>query len=189
MASLLLNMATHRHTTESAVNQFTWFKKLVLLIQTLPSTYNRIFKDLGPLTSLKFGPTLPLKSTIFLSLTVIWVESYKIPMSIKILSCENYLQWGSGIVMHFALQIFPHWRLWRIQLIQNVLDCTPSVLSWKTWHSCEVQGCRKSLHLPNECLFYRHFATESVPDPFKMYFNSLIQQNHLPSRGFNGWLS
>ncbi len=40
--------------------------------------------------------------------------------------------------MHFALQIFPHWLLWRIQLIQKVVDCTPSALSWKNWHSSEV---------------------------------------------------
>ncbi len=51
--------------------------KLALLIQTLPSHYNWIQKEVGCLNTLKFAQTLPLKSTTFLSLNVIWVDSYR----------------------------------------------------------------------------------------------------------------
>ncbi len=32
-------------------------------------------------------------------------------------------------------------------------------------------GCRKSLHMPTMGLFHRHFAMESVPDPYTDFYS------------------
>ena len=89
-----------------SLGRFTWFKKPDPLIQTLPSTCNRIWKDLGLWNTLKLAPTLALKSTIFLSLTENCLELYMMTIQIEILSWKNYFQWASGMVyiLHFKIR-------------------------------------------------------------------------------------
>ena len=63
-----------------SLGRFEWNKNLDPLIQTLPFTWNRLWKDLEPLNALKFAPTLPLESTtltqlmkVFFNLNIILV--------------------------------------------------------------------------------------------------------------------
>ncbi len=86
-----------------SLGRFAWFKRPDPLIQTLPSTCNCIWKDLGLQNALKLAPTLALKSTIFLSLTENYLELYMMTILIEILSCKNYFQWASGMIciLHF----------------------------------------------------------------------------------------
>ena len=90
-----------------SLGRFTWFKKLALLIQSLPFSWNRNLKDLGHLNTLKFAQTLPLKSTIFPQLTENIFELHKISMLIQIFSCKNYFQWGVWIIWNMELYFLP----------------------------------------------------------------------------------
>ncbi len=99
-----------------SLGRFTRFKKPALLIQALPFSWNRHWKDLGSLNTLKYAQTLPLKSTIFPQLTENIFELHQISMPKEIfssarknvvVSCKNYFQWGVGIICNMELYFLP----------------------------------------------------------------------------------
>ncbi len=90
-----------------SMGRFTWFKKPALLIQTLPFRWNRYWKDLGHLNTLKMAQTLPLKSTLFTQLTENVFELHQRSMPIQIFSCKNYFPWGVWIVWNMELFFCP----------------------------------------------------------------------------------
>ncbi len=90
-----------------SLGRFTWFKKPTLLIQVLPFRWNRHWKDMGVVNTLKFAQTLLLKSTIFTQLTENNFELHQISMPIQIFSCKNYFPWGAWIIWNMELYVLP----------------------------------------------------------------------------------
>ena len=108
------------------LGRFTWFKKPGILIQALPSWWNRHLKDLGRLNTLKSAPTLPLKSTILTQLTEVWTNLVKICMLLQTSLWKNYLLWGVWIMWNMDLYFLPIGVYGKSRLFKWLWICTKS---------------------------------------------------------------
>ena len=97
-----------------SLGRFTWFKKLILLIQTPWVECNRLWKDLGHPNTLKLAPTLALKSTIISRVADILTKLTQILFSVRNPLIYKKMSATCEIGMKFRVENCPHWVVWRI---------------------------------------------------------------------------